>query len=166
MPAVLLVVEYMAAVAEEAPREQLHHWSEGVAARQSLPGAALSERRVDAEQWAVRHVRAGDEAASGLSRRLHVYTSAAGPRVRTPDIGARITTQSALDRLWSRPTVREVICTGAIRDLRPLAALLTIDANPLLEDLADLRGSAKLRTLRLTGCASRCAICPRSTTPG
>lgn len=156
VPALLRVVEYVAATVEKAPRKELRRWSAGVAARLGLPGVALAERRADAEQWAG-HSRAGEEAATGLSRRLHVYMSAAGSRVRTRDIGARITTQSALEQLRYSPTVREVTCTGAFRNLSTLAALpalltLTIDANPLLEDLADLRGCAKLRTLTLTGC--------------
>ncbi|MEU1500500.1 hypothetical protein [Streptomyces sp. NPDC005732] len=154
MPALLRVVEYMAAVVDGEPKEQLHRWGEDVAARLRLPRAALAERRVDAEQWALRYVGTDRETAPGNSRRLRMYTPAAGLRLH---IGAYIATESALYRLQGSSTVREVTCTGAIGNLRLLATLpalrtLVIDANPLLESLVDLRGCEKLRSLRLAGC--------------
>jgi vWA-MoxR associated protein C-terminal domain/Trypsin-like peptidase domain len=52
VPALLRVVEYLAAAVEGAVREELRQWSGDVAARLGIHPSALAERRADAGAWA------------------------------------------------------------------------------------------------------------------
>jgi vWA-MoxR associated protein C-terminal domain len=52
VPALLRVVEYLAAAVEGGPAEELRQWSGDVAARLGIHPSALAERRADAAAWA------------------------------------------------------------------------------------------------------------------
>ncbi|MFE8948631.1 trypsin-like peptidase domain-containing protein [Streptomyces sp. NPDC007856] len=52
VPALLRVVEYVAALAPDTPRARLRMWSDRVAGRLGIGRSALGERRYDAQEWA------------------------------------------------------------------------------------------------------------------
>ncbi|MFC9930617.1 trypsin-like peptidase domain-containing protein [Streptomyces sp. NPDC127190] len=52
VPALLRVVEYVAALAPDTQRALLRMWADGVAARLGIQRSALGERRYDAQEWA------------------------------------------------------------------------------------------------------------------
>ncbi|MFJ3792685.1 trypsin-like serine protease [Kitasatospora sp. NPDC090091] len=71
VPALLRVVEYVAAVLGSADGDELRRWSTGVAHRTGIHPTALNERRTDACQWA-------DRPASPVARVVLELTGAPG----------------------------------------------------------------------------------------
>ncbi|MEV0319376.1 trypsin-like peptidase domain-containing protein [Streptomyces sp. NPDC050658] len=135
VPALLRVMEYLAALCPPAPSARLRLWSDGVAKRLGIPRSALAERRADAVDW----VRAQREqvaplrvlvqvSRSGEDRyRLRVWCDeGAGPRQVSTD--GEITFSAA-------GAARELL-----RVLETLHQASPSDRRPLVEALVDRAG--------------------------
>ncbi|KUN02937.1 hypothetical protein AQI95_25775 [Streptomyces yokosukanensis] len=109
VPALLRVLEYLAALAPDTPRARLRIWSDGVAGRLGITRSALGERRYDAQEWA-RSVRGRaarvrvlvQVAQAGRGRhRLRIWCDeGAGPRqVSTESVRTYAASQAAREVL-------------------------------------------------------------------
>ncbi|MFI5962795.1 trypsin-like peptidase domain-containing protein [Streptomyces asoensis] len=138
VPALLRVVEYVAALCPQPRKADLRLWSDAVAVRLGIPPAALRERRSDAGDWA-RMLRGGSRRVRVLARvtragsgrhRLRVWCDeGTGPRQMTVDSSATYSASGAAREL--------------LRVLESLAPSVTDGARPLVEVLVD-RGDLDL----------------------
>ncbi|MGW0870290.1 VMAP-C domain-containing protein [Streptomyces sp. NPDC002740] len=132
VPALLRVVEYIAALCPQPRKADLRLWSDGVAGRLGIPSAALRERRSDAEDWA-RLLRGGARRVRVLAQvtragrgrhRLRVWCDeGTGPRRMSTDSTATYSASGAAREL--------------LRVLESLAPSATDGARPLVEVLVD-----------------------------
>ncbi|WP_020131099.1 trypsin-like peptidase domain-containing protein [Streptomyces sp. 303MFCol5.2] len=132
VPALLRVVEYIAALCPQPRKADLRLWSDAVAGRLGIPAAALRERRSDAEDWArmlrggARRVRVMAQVTrAGRGRhRLRVWCDeGTGPRQMSTDSSATFSASGAAREL--------------LRVLESLAPSATDGARPLVEVLVD-----------------------------
>ncbi|MEV6398688.1 hypothetical protein AB0M39_28575 [Streptomyces sp. NPDC051907] len=159
VPALLRVVEGVAARSDAQSRESLREWNDQVSRRLGLPYSALAERRADADAQQNAMARSQAPARDPRpSRRLRVYTWDADSGLTETEAGvAEVTTPAALAALEGDADVHELACRGSLPDLRPLKALpalrtLAIEDNTTLEDLDALVGCERLRSLRVHRC--------------
>ncbi|MEU3611064.1 trypsin-like peptidase domain-containing protein [Streptomyces sp. NPDC006872] len=132
VPALLRVVEYIAALCPPHRQAELRIWSDRVAARLGIPSAALRERRSDAQEWS-RAVRGGNRRVRVLARvtraergrhRLRVWCDeGTGPRQVSTDSSASYSGSEAAREL--------------LRVLESLAPSATDGGRPLVEVLVD-----------------------------
>ncbi|MFD7935954.1 hypothetical protein ACFV4T_15760 [Streptomyces sp. NPDC059755] len=132
VPALLRVVEYIAALCPQPRKADLRLWSDAVAGRLGIPAAALRERRSDAEDWA-RMLRGGARRVRVLAQvtragrgrhRLRVWCDeGTGPRQMSTDSSAAFSASGAAREL--------------LRVLESLAPSATDGARPLVEVLVD-----------------------------
>ncbi|MGW1612643.1 VMAP-C domain-containing protein [Streptomyces sp. NPDC002285] len=130
VPALLRVVEYVAALCPAPRQAELRLWSDGVAGRLGIPGAAVRERRSDAQDWArvlrgsVRRKRVLVQVArAGRGRhRLRIWCDeGTGPRQVSVDSAASYSAPEAARELLR---VMESL-TPSDRDVgRPLVEVL------------------------------------------
>ncbi|WP_053659577.1 trypsin-like peptidase domain-containing protein [Streptomyces sp. MMG1121] len=135
VPALLRVVEYVAALVPDIQRARLRLWSDGVAGRLGIERSALGERRYDAHEWA-RSVRGRTargrvlvqvtEAGRGRHRLRIWCDEGAGPR--------QVSTQS-LRTYSASEAAREVL-----RVLDSLTPPPEDERPPLVEVLVDRGG--------------------------
>ncbi|MEU0030855.1 trypsin-like peptidase domain-containing protein [Streptomyces sp. NPDC006335] len=132
VPALLRVMEYVAALCVEPRQSELRLWANRVVARLGVPRAALAERRWDAQVWA-RSVRDG-------SRRARVLVEVTRAERDRHRLGIWCDEGSGPRRV-SVKSVGSYSASGAAREVLRVVTSLTPDAvdarPPLVEVLVD-----------------------------